>query len=186
MAPNCRPHVAILIVTVVRRIGAVEDCLQCCLSKTQLIRRPSIKHDRCKRTIIYSHLTNKKVRDESFTAIYFDTCGNPLVAVTLGRSSNRNSIFTIAARTAFASGFATLSSDRRSQPFSSSTSWICSSVDLMTTQDVIFSPFMVSLLWFWLTQPMPVKTLIFLEENLRHMWPVLLNKGYFFFFFFFC
>ena len=45
MVPNCHPHVAILIVTSVRLVGAVEDCLQRRLSKTtELIRRPNIKH----------------------------------------------------------------------------------------------------------------------------------------------
>ena len=104
--------------------------------------------------------------------------------ISSGWSSNRNSIFTIAARTASASGYATLSSDKRSRPSSSSPFRNCSSIDLMTMQDIIFSLFIVSLLWFWLTQPTPVKTLIFLEENLRHMWPVLLNKRFFFFSFF--
>ncbi len=65
MVPNCCPHVTILIETFERLIGAVEDCLQHHLSKTtELIRQPKIKHGRCKRTIIYSHLANKKVRDE--------------------------------------------------------------------------------------------------------------------------
>jgi len=101
-----------------------------------------------------------------------------------GWSCIENSILLIAARMAFASGYATLSSSLRVPPCSSSTSWNCSSVVLMTTREVIFSLYMVSLLWFWLTQPTPVKTLFFLEENLCHMWPVLLNKRFFFFSFF--
>ena len=185
MVPNCHPHVAILIVTTERLVGTVEDCLQRRLSKTNLIRQLNIKHGRCKRTIIYSHLTNRKVRDEYFTVVCFDTAVTHWSLISSGWSCIKNSIFPIVARTAFVSGYAALSSSSRAGPCSSSFSWSCSSVDLMTTQDVIFSLFMVSLLWFWLTQPTPVKTLIFLEENLRHMWPVLLNKRFFFFFSFF-
>ena len=44
MVPNCHPHVAILIVTVERRVSAAKDCLQRCLSKqTELIMRPNKK-----------------------------------------------------------------------------------------------------------------------------------------------
>jgi len=103
--------------------------------------------------------------------------------ISSGWSCIKNSIFTIAARTAFISGYGTSSSNRRARPSSRSSFRNWSSVDLMTMQGVLFSLFMVSLLWFWLTQPTPVKKLIFLEENLRHMWLVLLNKRFFFLFF---
>jgi hypothetical protein len=159
MAPNCRPHVAILIITTERLVGAVEDCLQRRLSKTtKLIRQPNIKHGRCKRTIIYSHLTNRKVRDEFFTVVCFDTAVTHWSLISSGWSCIKNSIFTIATRTAFVSGYGTLSSDRRARPSLRSSFRNCSSVDLMTTQDVLFLLFMVSLLWFWLSQPTPVKT----------------------------
>jgi len=161
MAPNGHPHVAILIVTSVRLVGAVEDCLQRRLSKTNLIRQLNIKHGRCKRTIIYSHLTNRKVRDESFTVVCFDTGGNPLVPDILSLVFQKKLDINDSGENGIRIRILTSSSDRRSRPSSSSPFRNCSSVDLMTMQDVIFSLSMVSLLWFWLTQPTPVKTLFF-------------------------
>ena len=160
MAPNCHPHVAILIVTAERLVGAVKDCLQRHLSKTKLIRRPNIKHGRCKISVIYSHLTNKKVRDDFLLFAYNDMGGNPLVTDILRLvfqqkldiyHSGKNGICIRICHFEQLFESATLFKQLLS----------CSSFDLMTTQDVIFSPFMVSLLWFWLTQPKPVKTLIF-------------------------
>ena len=104
--------------------------------------------------------------------------------ISSGWSFIKNSIFTIAARTAFVSGYGTSSSDRIARPSSRSSFQNWSSIDLMTTQGVLFSLFMVSLLWFWLTQPRPWKHYFFLRKTSAICGWFYLTKDFSFFLFF--